>query len=169
MANDGDDAQVIDQGVGDNAVVPPHLKELFERATVGKSEYETGVVAALLKKYENAFSKDEWDLGLTHLAEHSIDTGDALPIKQRPRRVPMAYAEEEKKAIEDLCRKGVIQKSTSPWASPIVLVKKKSGAVRPCVDYWKVNALVKPTGFLSRGYRIAWTQFQVQAFSVRLT
>jgi hypothetical protein len=53
-------------------------------------------------KYRDTFSKDEWDLGLTHLAEHSIDTGDAKPIKQRPRRVPMAYASEEKKAIEDL-------------------------------------------------------------------
>lgn len=59
----------------------------------------------------------------------------------------MAYAEEEKKAIEDLLQKGVIQKSTSPWASPIVLVKKTSGAIRPCIDYRKLNATVKPDGF----------------------
>ncbi len=86
-------------------------------------------------------------LGLTDLAEHPINTGNAAPIKQRPRRVPLAYAQEEQKAIEDLLKKGVIQKSTSPWASPIVLVKKKSGAIRPCVDYRRVNALVKPDGF----------------------
>ena len=59
----------------------------------------------------------------------------------------MAYAEEEKKAIEDLKAKGVIRDSTSPWASPIVLVKKKDGSIRPCVDYRKVNELVKPDGF----------------------
>ena len=63
----------------------------------------------------------------------------------------MAYAEKEKTAIEDLKAKGVIRDSTSPWACPIVLVKKKDGSVRPCVDYRKVSELVKPDGFpLSR-------------------
>ena len=59
----------------------------------------------------------------------------------------MAYAKEEKKVIEDLLEKGVIRKSTSPWASPIVLVRKKNGTVRPCIDYRRVNGLVKPDGF----------------------
>lgn len=59
----------------------------------------------------------------------------------------MAYVVEEKKAIEYFMQKGVIQKITAPWASPIVLVRKKSGAIRPCVDYRIVNALVKPDGF----------------------
>ena len=67
-------------------------------------------------------------------------------MKQRPRKVPLAFADEEK-AIDDLLAKGVIRKSTSPWASPIVLVRKKSGAVRPCLDYRKLNELVRPDGF----------------------
>ena len=127
--------------------VPEHLKVLFTRSTEGMPDAECQVVAGLLVKYQNTFSRNEWDLGLTHLAEHPINTGDAYPVKQRPRRVPLAYAQEEKQAIEDLLKKGVIQKSTSPWASPIVLVKKKNGSVRPCVDYRRVNALVKPDGF----------------------
>ena len=129
------------------AKIPKHLETLYERSTQGKSECEKRAVGNLLAKFEHTFSKSEWDVGLTSLAEHSIDTGDAAPIKQRPRRVPLAYAEEEKKTIEDLLQKGVIRKSTSPWASPIVLVRKKSGAVRPCIDYRKVNSLVKPDGF----------------------
>ena len=127
--------------------VPDHLAQLFERATEGKSEHEKQIIAGLLKKHENTFSRSEWDIGLTDIAEHPINTGDAQPIKQRPRRVPLAFASEEKAAIEDLLRKGVIRQSTSPWSSPIVLVKKKSGAIRPCIDYRRVNALVKPDGF----------------------
>lgn len=127
--------------------VPEHLQSLYKRSTEGKDEHEKKRIAALLVKYQDTFSKSEWDIGLTDLAEHPINTGQADPIKQRPRRVPLAYAEEEKKAVEDLLQKGIIRKSTSPWSSPIVLVKKKSGAVRPCVDYRKLNALVKPDGF----------------------
>ena len=127
--------------------VPVHLKGLFEKSTMDRTHYERQVIAGLLVKYQDVFSRSDWDIGLTDLAEHSINTGDAPPIKQMPRRVPLAHAEEEKKAIEDLLKKGVIRKSTSPWASPIVLVKKKSGAIRPCVDYRKVNALVRPDGF----------------------
>lgn len=59
----------------------------------------------------------------------------------------MAYAANEKKAIEYLKAKGVIRDGTSPWASPIVLVGKKDGGGRPCVDYRKLNQLVKPDGF----------------------
>ena len=92
-------------------------------------------------------SKNDWDIGLTNLTEHEIDSCDAAPIKQRPRQVPLAFAAENKAAIDDLLKKGVVQKSTSSWASPIVFVRKKSGAVKPCVDYRKVNALVKPDGF----------------------
>lgn len=104
-------------------------------------------LAILLIEYQNTFSKNEWDLGLTHLTEHPIATGDAPPVKFPPRRVPLAFANDEKKAIDDLLKMGVVRKSTSPWASPLVLVRKKSGAVRLCVDYRRVNALVKPDGF----------------------
>ena len=129
------------------AEIPCHLRELYDRATERLEVQQKERVAHLLSTYQDTFSRDEWDLGLTHLTEHSINTGDAPPIKQAPRRVPLAFAKDEKKAIEDLKEKGVIRESVSPWASPIVLVSKKNGGVRPCVDYRKVNELVKPDGF----------------------
>ena len=132
---------------GDSVEVPAHLTELYQKSTEGLNDEKKQSVAQLLGRFQDSFSRDEWDLGLTHLTAHAIKTEGAAPIKQPPRRVPMAYAEDEKKAIEDLKAKGVIRDSSSPWASPIVLVKKKDGGVRPCVDYRKVNALVKPDGF----------------------
>ena len=127
--------------------IASHLRDLYEKSTRGLEGYQKERVAQLLDRFQDSFSRHEWDIGLTHLTEHAIKTGDAPPIKQAPRRVPLAYAEEEKKAIEDLKAKGVIRDSVSPWASPIVLVSKKDGGVRPCVDYRKVNELVKPDGF----------------------
>ena len=127
--------------------VPDHLSDLYARATTNLTRAEKERVADLLVRFQDTFSRDEWDLGLTNLTEHAIPTGDSAPIRQPPRRVPLAHAEAEKQAVEDLKAKGVIRDSISPWASPIVLVAKKDGGVRPCVDYRKVNQLVKPEAF----------------------
>ena len=127
--------------------IPEHLTGLYEKSSTGLKTDEKEKLKELLVKFEDSFSKNEWDLGLTNLTVHPINTGNAEPVKQPPRRVPLAFAANEKKAIEDLKAKGVIRDSVSPWASPIVLVHKKDGGVRPCIDYRKVNELVKPDGF----------------------
>jgi hypothetical protein len=57
------------------------------------------IVAELSPKFSDTFSKNDTDLSLTNLVEHHIDTGDAKPLKQPPRRVPMAYAEDEKNIV----------------------------------------------------------------------
>ena len=67
----------------------------------------------VINKFQDVFPKDERDLGLTHLAKHAIRPGDAAPIKQPPRRVPLAYAD-KKKAIEEQQAKGVIRENVSP-------------------------------------------------------
>jgi hypothetical protein len=64
-----------------------------------------------------------------------------------PLRVPMAYAEDEKKLINTMQRQGIIQKSSSPWSSPLVLVMKKNGKIRPCVDYRRLNSVTKKDAF----------------------
>ena len=68
-------------------------------------------------------------------------------IRLPPTRVPLAHADKEKEATEDMKAKGVIRDSVSPWASPTCLVTKKNGSVHLCVNYRKVNELVKPDGF----------------------
>ena len=144
------DVQISNNGVNATKSIstedmPTHLRDLFQKSTENKTLAEKMEIAEILHKYKDSFSKDDNDLGLTDLTEHMIDTADALPIKQPPRRVPLALAAAEKEAIQELEKKGVIRKSVSPWASPIVLVRKKNDKLRPCVDYRKVNAVTRNT------------------------
>ena len=127
--------------------IPDHLQSVYDNAKAGKSESEQATIRNILYEYQDVFSKDETDLGRTNLAEHSIDTGDHPPIKQPPRRVPTALAHEEKGAIEKMLAQNVIRESKSPWASPIVLVKKKSGSIRACVDYRRINSITRKDAY----------------------
>ena len=127
--------------------IPGHLKELYAETTVGLSKANCVDIAKLLIEFQDVFSTSNTDLGLTHLGEHAIDTGDANPLKQPPRRTPIAFEGEDKAALNKLQQQGSIRPSSSPWASPIVLVRKKDGSVRPCVDYRRLNSVTKPDAF----------------------
>ena len=123
-----------------NRDIPEQLKVMYNKAFDGKTPEEKELIQLVLCKYANIFSKSDSDLGLTTLVKHTIDTGDTRPIKQPPRKVPMAFAEEENYLIKQMEENGVIRKSSSPWASPLCLVVKKNGKIRPCVDYRKLNS-----------------------------
>jgi hypothetical protein len=127
--------------------VPSHIETLFEEAAHGKCESEIQSIASLLTEYEDCFSKNETDLGRTNVTEHAITTGDAKPIKQAPRRTPVAFMNEDKEALSKMLKQGTIRPSTSPWASPIVFVRKRNGKVRVCVDYRKVNAITEKDAY----------------------
>ena len=130
-----------------SSYIPEHLVDLYENTAKGKGQQECEEVTKLLVEFQDTFSKGSTDLGLTSLTEHVIDTKGATPIKQRPRRTPRAFEGEDKAALQKLQEQGSIRPSTSPWASPIVLVRKKDGTVRPCVDYRRLNAVTKPDAF----------------------
>ena len=119
--------------------LPCHLQKVFVDASSGRDISEQIQIVQLLIEYQDSFSKNDTDLGCTHLTEHTIDTGDSKPFRVPPRRLPLALADEEQKAIDQLKEQGSIQESNSPWASPIVLVRKKTGKIRLCVDYRKLN------------------------------
>ncbi|KAL6455474.1 hypothetical protein MHYP_G00361030 [Metynnis hypsauchen] len=86
-------------------------------------------------------------LGHTTAVTHRIATVDELPVRQRPYRVSVDKQELIKKEIEDMKEKGIIRASMSPWASPVVLVPKKEGGVRFCVDYRKLNTKTHLDGY----------------------
>ena len=79
----------------------------------------------LFRKYRDVFAFSEDQLGRTSLVQHVIDTGDAMPIKQRPYRTSPEGKQEIDRQVGEMLQKGIIQESVSPWSSPLVLAKKK--------------------------------------------
>ena len=73
--------------------------------------------------------------------KHGIDTGDHSPIKQPARRLPFVHREKLSNLIDDHLNCGIIQPSSSPWSSPVVLVPKKDGSLRLCIDYRRLNSV----------------------------
>ena len=101
---------------------------------------------ALCEQQHEAFSKNNKDIGCTQLIEMEIDTGDSLPVAQSPYTLPLKHYDWVRQKIETLEKSGVIERSLSRWASPVIVVPKKSAPDEPprrrlCVDYRKVNAL----------------------------
>lgn len=92
-------------------------------------------VKALLLEYQSVFSMHEGDLGCTRLLSHEIPLTDDVPVRQRYRRIPPSEYELVKTHINQLLDSQIIRESCSPYASPIVLVKKKDGSQRMCVNY----------------------------------
>ncbi|KRZ52308.1 Retrovirus-related Pol polyprotein from transposon 17.6 [Trichinella nativa] len=97
----------------------------------------------LLWKYKQIIATDEYNTGRTNACKHSINTGDASPIKQPPRRIPYHQKETVRRMLSEMTNHKVIEPSCGPWSSPIVLVKKKDGSYRFCVDYRKLNLCTK--------------------------
>ena len=108
---------------------------------------EREVLNTLLLEYNDIFSKDPSDIGRTDLVRHGINTGNEAAIKQNPRRIPLHKKNEVKELIHDMLEREVIRPSSSPWSSPIVLVKKKDNSTRFCVDFRKVNEITKKDAY----------------------
>ena len=94
---------------------------------------------ALLLSYSDIFSKDEMDLGKTDLVKHHIALTNYTPVKDKYRRIPPHLYEEVRSHLKEMLDLGGIRKSQSPWSSPIVLVRKKDGKLRFCIDLRKLN------------------------------
>lgn len=120
-------------------IVPEHLKAMFERASTNLTPEQQKQVTLLIHEYRDVFTNEKGELGKTDLVTHQIDVNGAKPIRQAPRRLPLHQRQEASEQIKEMLEKTVIKPSSSPWASPVVLVKKKDGSVRFCIDYRKLN------------------------------
>merc|ERR1711893_141413 len=126
--------------------IPEHLTQLYDESCELLSSEQQQRLAKLLVDHESSFSKSDTDLGRTALEVHRIPTGDAKPVRLPPRRAPMHLRRDVGTQIDQLKACGCVEECTSPWAFPLVLVNKKDGKKRICVDYRKLNDLTTPDG-----------------------
>ncbi|KAL8586473.1 hypothetical protein ACOMHN_050068 [Nucella lapillus] len=93
----------------------------------------------LLGRRSQAFMSDENDLGYTDAVFHRLKTMDDVPVNQPYRRIPPHQFQELQEHIKELLGRGIITESHSPYAAPVVIVRKKDGSIRLCVDYRRLN------------------------------
>ena len=119
--------------------LPTHVRDLAARSSAKLTPEQKQALERVLCEYADVFSQGDHDLGRTSLVKHTINTANHAPIKQPPRRVAPAKREEMQRLVEEMAAQGVIERSDSPWSSPVVLVGKKDGSQRFCVDYRALN------------------------------
>ena len=118
--------------------MPSHPEELY--MTTARTIIEEPVrhsLRSLLIRPQDVFIISKLDLGTFQGIEHEINTAFAAPVRQHIR--PKGFQYEEKKCLDKQIEAGVVRPSSSPWASPTVLVRKPDGSVRYCVDFRQVN------------------------------
>ena len=113
----------------------------LDQSDVGPAEREA--LEAFLVDHADLFALDNSELGCTDVVTHCIDTGTHIPVRQPPRRTPFALRSQVDEMVQDMLDQDIVQPTSSPWASPIVLVKKKDGSMRFCVDYRRLNSITK--------------------------
>jgi len=118
-------------------LIEPVLQGLPSEVTVEQRRQ----VVDFLREYDEMFSRGTADMGRTTLVEHSIDTGTHRPIRQSLRRHPRAHLDEIDRQVDELIESGFVEPAASPWASNVVLVGKKDGSFRLCVDYRQLNSV----------------------------
>ena len=104
-------------------LIPGHLSSVEQRQ-----------LAQLLEQYFEVFSCDDEELGQTPVLEHTIKT-QGLPVRLPYCRQNQTVRQEEVKQVQLILESGVIHPSNSPWASPVVMVRKKDGRLCFCVDF----------------------------------
>ena len=140
----------------DPATLPEHLQDLLERTSGDLDSVQKNQLASTLLEFVDLFPTPGSTLtGHTDAVEHNIDTGDSQPVRCAPRRMSSQKIKREETCVEEMLSDGQIEPSESPWSAPVVLVTKKDGGTRFCVDYRKLNlATVKDAYPLPRMIKI---------------
>ena len=121
---------------------PEFIKQLLKEVHPSVPESTVIALEDTLIRYEDVFSKSEVDLGLTDLVTHRIDTGQAAQFRQQLRRFPPAHVQAISEHVDNMLAQDVIEPARIPWASNIVLVRKKDGSFRCWFAYGYMSRLL---------------------------
>jgi len=141
QCTDVNDDEILTSSVGEQSYL--HLSKLLDEIDNDVSEGQCGELIKMFCEYADVFSKGELDLGETSLAAHQIDTSDARPMRPTLRRQPHHLLYKVDENVQNMLKAGVIEPSCSPWTSNLVVVAKKDGSLRFCVDYHKLNSVTR--------------------------
>ena len=123
------------------------LEKLFTAFSLetgnGLTDRQVQALKEMITTNADVFALDNTELGHTGLVQRQVDTDDTSPIKQSVRRVPFVFRDKIADMVDEMENLGVIQRSSSAWTSPVVLVPKKDKSYRFCVDYRKLNSVTK--------------------------
>ena len=142
ILNQGDN-QILEMEIKLEPLSPEKEKLPFERIDLtGISQWEPAEqeeVRELFREYGRLFALDDLDLGHTSVVKHKIKLNDYTPFKERYRRIPPHQYDEVRRHLKEMLEIWAIRKSNSPWVSAVVLVRKKDGSLRFCIDLHKLN------------------------------
>lgn len=142
-----DQPGMVEVDVQNVQLLPEAEHPVFSLKGEGLTANEQQQMDQLLRKWSKVFAAHEEDYGRTDAVQHHIPTGVAPPSRERYRPVPPSIFPELRRLLQSMLESGVVSESSSPWAAPIVLVKKKDGTWRFCVDYRKLNGLTHKDAF----------------------
>ena len=126
--------------------VPAHLADMVA-PLAGLTAAQQAKLDALLVAYQDCFVGGAFGLGCTTMEVHEIPTPNSRPIKQPARIAAFKNRETVEELVRSQLDQGLIEPSTSPWSSPVVLVPKKDGTTRFCVDYRRLNEVTVKDAF----------------------
>jgi len=126
-----------------------HIQCLFDGLPEELSQEQRERAVEFLMRNGEVFSKGEFDIGRTHLVEHKIETDGSRPVRQALRRHLIAYLPLIDEYVQEMQDNGIIKPRIGfEWVSNIVLVRKKDGALRYCIDYSGLNAVTMKANYL---------------------
>ena len=138
LTRDSDPVIPVEDSLED---LPEHLQDLYHQTAENIDSPAVRMqLAGVLLRRQASFARNRLDLGTFSAIKHTIDTGCGAAVRERVRRTPRGFEEEEEKCLREQLESGVIRPSSSAWAAPTVLVRKADGSVRFCIDYRGLNS-----------------------------